>query len=149
METPKPEIEVAQKFADGVHAVKPNQMLAYNLSPSFNWTASGLTEDQIATFIPTLAKMGYCWQFITLAGFHLSSLVCEIFSREISSQNMMKYVDLVQRQEAKEKVDQLKHQKWSGVDLRDKEVEMSSPFNVSTKANSEGITEVQFKSSKL
>jgi isocitrate lyase len=58
-------------------------------------------------------------------------------------------VTLIQRAERKENVDQLKHQKWSGVDLRDKEVELSSPFEVSTKANSEGITEVQFRNSKL
>lgn len=149
METPKPELDIARAFAEGIHAVKPHQMLAYNLSPSFNWDASGLTEEEIASFIPDLAKMGYCWQFITLAGFHLNSLMTEIFSREISSQNMMKYVELIQRAERKENVDQLKHQQWSGVDLRDKEVELSSPFEVSTKANSHGNTEVQFKSSKL
>lgn len=149
METPKPNLEVAKGFADGIHAEKPHQMLAYNLSPSFNWDASGMTEQEIAEFIPSLAKMGYSWQFITLAGFHLNSLMCEIFSREISTKNMMKYVELIQRAERRENVDQLKHQKWSGVDLRDKEVEMSSPFNVSTKANSEGNTEVQFKNAKL
>ena len=149
METPKPNLELAKGFAAGIHAEKPHQMLSYNLSPSFNWDSSGMTEKEIASFIPDLAKNGYCWQFITLAGFHLNSLMCEIFSREISSQNMMKYVELIQRPEAKEKVEQLRHQKWSGVDLRDKEVELSSPFNVGTKANSEGITEVQFKNAKL
>jgi len=149
METPKPLMDLAKGFADGIHAKMPNQMLSYNLSPSFNWDASGMTEEEIAGFIPNLAKMGYCWQFITLGGFHLNSLMTEIFSREIATQNMMKYVELIQRAERKENVAQLQHQKWSGVDLRDKEVEMSSPFNVSTKANSEGCTEEQFKSSKL
>ena len=108
-----------------------------------------MTEPEISSFIPDLAKLGYCWQFITLAGFHLNSLMCEIFSREYSSQDMMKYVELIQRAERKEGVDQLKHQKWSGIELRDKEVELSSPFDVATKANSAGITEEQFKSSKL
>lgn len=149
METPKPDLELAKGFADGIHAVKPTQMLSYNLSPSFNWDASGLTEDEISKFIPNLGKMGYCWQFITLAGFHLNALMSEIFSREIASQNMMRYVELIQRAEKKENVDQLKHQKWSGVDLRDKEVELSSPFEVGTKANSFGNTEVQFKNAKL
>jgi isocitrate lyase len=149
METPLPDLKLAKGFADGIHAVKPHQMLSYNLSPSFNWDASGMSEEEISQFIPTLGKMGYCWQFITLAGFHLNSLMTEIFAREISSQNMMKYVELIQRAEKKENVAQLKHQQWSGVDLRDKEVELSSPFNVSTKANSEGCTEVQFGESKL
>ena len=44
METPKPEISVAKEFADGVHAENPNVMLAYNLSPSFNWDSSGMTD---------------------------------------------------------------------------------------------------------
>lgn len=149
METPKPDLKLAKGFADGIHAEKPDQMLAYNLSPSFNWDASGMNEEEIAAFIPSLGKMGYCWQFITLAGFHLNSLMCEIFSREIATQNMMRYVELIQRAERKESVDQLMHQKWSGVDLRDKEVELSSPFTVGTKANQAGITESQFGTSKL
>jgi isocitrate lyase len=94
METPKPEYEVAKGFAEGIRAVRPNQMLAYNLSPSFNWEASGMTEQEITDFIPNLAKIGYCWQFITLAGFHLNSLMTEIFSREIAKQDMMKYVQV-------------------------------------------------------
>ena len=105
METPKPSLEVAKGFADGIHAVKPNQMLSYNLSPSFNWDNSGMSEKEISQFIPALAQMGYCWQFITLAGFHLNSLMCEIFSREISTQNMLRYVELIQRAERKEDVD--------------------------------------------
>lgn len=61
METPKPDLSVAQEFADGIHAEKPDLFLAYNLSPSFNWDASGLTDEDISKFIPNLGKMGYCW----------------------------------------------------------------------------------------
>ncbi|CAE7821495.1 icl-1, partial [Symbiodinium necroappetens] len=46
------------------------EMLAYNLSPSFNWDTAGMTDAQMESFIWDLAKLGFCWQFITLAGFH-------------------------------------------------------------------------------
>lgn len=80
METPTPDLTVAKEFADGIFAENPNLMLAYNLSPSFNWEAAGLTDEQISTFIPDLAQMGYCWQFITLAGFHLNALGTEVLA---------------------------------------------------------------------
>ena len=68
METKKPVYAQAKEFADGVLSVHPQIMLAYNLSPSFNWDAAGITDNQIKTFIDDLAKLGFCWQFITLAG---------------------------------------------------------------------------------
>merc|ERR1712039_189242 len=70
METGKPILSQAQQFATEVRAAVPHQMLAYNLSPSFNWDSSGMTDAQMESFIWDLAKMGFCWQFITLAGFH-------------------------------------------------------------------------------
>ncbi len=73
----------------------------------------------------------------------------EVLAREYKDMNMLSYVNLIQRKEKIEKVDQLKHQTWSGVELRDKEMEISTPFNVSTKATSEGNTEVQFNNAKL
>ena len=149
METPTPDLQVAKEFSEGVFAENPNLMLSYNLSPSFNWEASGLNDQQIKEFIPALAKLGYCWQFITLAGFHLNALMTEIIAKQLAEKNMLAYVDLIQRQEKTHNVDQLKHQKWSGVELRDREVELSQPYDVSTKATGEGITEVQFKDAKL
>merc|ERR1712151_532337 len=70
METGKPILSQAVQFAKAVRAVVPHQMLAYNLSPSFNWDASGMTDAEMESFIWDLAKLGFCWQFITLAGFH-------------------------------------------------------------------------------
>lgn len=69
METSNPDIGQAREFAQAIHEVYPDQMLAYNCSPSFNW-ASKLTENQMLTFREELAEMGYKFQFITLAGFH-------------------------------------------------------------------------------
>merc|ERR1740121_1847719 len=70
METGKPILSQATKFAQEVRAAVPHQMLAYNLSPSFNWDSAGMTDAQMESFIWDLAKLGFCWQFITLAGFH-------------------------------------------------------------------------------
>ena len=68
METKSPIYDQAKEFATGVHSVVPEAMLAYNLSPSFNWDASGMTDNQMSSFIQDLGKLGFCWQFITLAG---------------------------------------------------------------------------------
>jgi isocitrate lyase len=69
METSLPDLEVARTFAEAIKAQYPDQMLAYNCSPSFNWKAH-LDDATIAKFQKELAAMGYRFQFITLAGFH-------------------------------------------------------------------------------
>ena len=68
-ETGKPDLAYAKAFADAIHAKFPGKMLAYNCSPSFNWKKN-LDDATIATFQSELGKMGYKFQFITLAGFH-------------------------------------------------------------------------------
>jgi isocitrate lyase len=68
-ETSEPNLKEAQRFADAIHEKFPGKMLAYNCSPSFNWRKK-LDHDTIANFQQSLAKMGYRFQFITLAGFH-------------------------------------------------------------------------------
>jgi len=65
METAKPILAQAKEFSEGVHAVHPNQMLAYNLSPSFNWDAAGLNEKQMKSYVWELGQLGFAWQFIT------------------------------------------------------------------------------------
>ncbi|MCT7943155.1 isocitrate lyase [Shewanella holmiensis] len=68
-ETAKPCLEEAKKFADAIHAQYPDQLLAYNCSPSFNWKKN-LDDATIAKFQQELSNMGYKYQFITLAGIH-------------------------------------------------------------------------------
>jgi isocitrate lyase len=68
METSKPDLDVAREFAEGIKNVYPDQMLAFNCSPSFNWREN-LDDSTIAKFGKELAAMGYRFQFITLAGF--------------------------------------------------------------------------------
>ena len=69
METSTPDLDEAREFAEAIKAEYPDQMLAYNCSPSFNWRAR-LDDATIAKFQKELAAMGYRFQFITLAGFH-------------------------------------------------------------------------------
>ena len=165
-ETAKPILADAQRLAQGVEGVygpgeKP--YLAYNLSPSFNWDASGMTDAQVMasspspptcatlaaprvsrqprrcavllararpghqdcaaagadlgcgqmrTFCGDLGKLGFVWQFVTLAGFHLSSLGANRLCRTLTAeQSMLGYVEGIQRPERNEGVDTLTHQR--------------------------------------
>merc|ERR1719355_456994 len=119
METGKPILSQAQKFSSEVKAAWPHQMLAYNLSPSFNWDSAGMTDAQMESFIWDLAKLGFCWQFITLAGFHCDALSIDLFARNYSKRGALAYVSMIQREERKHGVETLTHQKWSGADYVD------------------------------
>jgi len=59
METPKPNYEVAKRFSDLVKAYHPTKMLVYNLSPSFNWSGAGISDQEIANFCDDIGKLGY------------------------------------------------------------------------------------------
>jgi isocitrate lyase len=144
METKIPDVQDAAQFAHGVHAVHPHQMLAYNLSPSFNWDASGMSDAQMARFNDDLGRLGYVWQFITLAGFHSNGLIITQLAREFGDRGMLAYVERIQRQERKDKIELLTHQKWSGAELVDQMVNVASGGVSSTAAMGEGVTEAQF-----
>merc|ERR1719160_619580 len=144
METGKPILSQAQKFAAEVKAAVPHQMLAYNLSPSFNWDSSGMTDAQMESFIWDLAKLGFCWQFITLAGFHCDALSIDNFARNYAKRGMGAYVNLIQRKEREFKVETLTHQKWSGAEIMDGMLGVVSGGTSSTGIMSAGVTEKQF-----
>jgi isocitrate lyase len=93
METSTPDLSVAAEFADAIHAVYPDQMLAYNCSPSFNWRAN-LDDATIAKFQKELAAMGYKFQFITLAGFHALNHSMFALARGYAEEGMPAYVRL-------------------------------------------------------
>jgi len=143
MECAMANVHEAQEFAEGVHSKCPNQLLAYNCSPSFNWDASGMTDKEMMDFQTTIAKMGYVWQFITLAGFHLDSLMATRFARDYETRYMLAYVEMIQRPERAEKVETLTHQKWSGANYMDTYQGLVSAL-AATKAQQEGSTEAQF-----
>lgn len=111
METSRPSVAQARDFAHGIHATHPHQMLAYNLSPSFNWDAAGMSDAEIANFQHELAHLGFTWHFITLAGFHCDALVATELAREYGRRGILAYVEIVQREEHRKKVDVLTHQR--------------------------------------
>ena len=119
-------------------------MLAYNLSPSFNWDASGMSDLQLSAFNDDLGRLGYCWQFITLAGFHSNGLAVTKISRSFADEGMIAYVRDVQREERDGEVELLTHQRWSGAELVDRMVTIASGGTSSTAAMGEGVTESQF-----
>eukprot|EP00494_Astrolonche_serrata_P029098 UN29365 len=113
METKKPGIKTATAFANAIKSVHPNQYLCYNLSPSFNWDACGMTDEELGTYQTRLGKLGYVWQFITLAGFHFDSLACDRFARNYAKDYMLAYVRDIQRCERNENRGNLNTSKWS------------------------------------
>ncbi|CAE7873646.1 unnamed protein product [Symbiodinium microadriaticum] len=144
METGKPILAQATQFAKEVRAAVPHQMLAYNLSPSFNWDTAGMTDAQMESFIWDLAKLGFCWQFITLAGFHCDALNIDLFAKEYSKRGAAAYVQMIQRKEREHKVETLTHQKWSGSEIVDEMGNIVSGGLSSTGIMSAGVTEKQF-----
>lgn len=144
MESKLPDYKQAQEFADGVHAVWPEQKLAYNLSPSFNWKTAMPRHEQEA-YIRRLAQLGYCWQFITLAGLHTTALISDQFAKAYSKVGMRAYCELVQEPEMETGVDVVKHQKWSGANYVDELQKMVTGGISSTAAMGAGVTEDQFK----
>ncbi|KAK9225958.1 hypothetical protein WN943_011004 [Citrus x changshan-huyou] len=145
METASPDLAECTKFAGGIKSKHPEIMLAYNLSPSFNWDASGMTDEEMKDFIPRIAKLGFCWQFITLAGFHADALVVDTFAKDYARRGMLAYVERIQREERNNGVDTLAHQKWSGANYYDKYLKTVQGGISSTAAMGKGVTEDQFK----
>ncbi|MGI5499762.1 isocitrate lyase [Lentzea sp. CA-135723] len=101
METSKPDLEVARAFAEAIKAEYPDQLLAYNCSPSFNWRKH-LDDATIAKFQRELGHMGYKFQFITLAGFHSLNHSMFELARGYAETGMTAYVDLQEREFASE-----------------------------------------------
>ncbi len=101
VETGEPDIELARRFAEAIHARYPGKKLAYNCSPSFNWKRH-LDDEQIATFQADLAALGYAFQFITLAGFHAVNHSMFALARGYAERAMSAYVELQEAEFAAE-----------------------------------------------
>jgi isocitrate lyase len=97
-ETGKPDLAFAKAFAEAIHVQHPGKLLAYNCSPSFNWKKN-LSDDEIAVFQEELAKLGYKYQFITLAGIHSMWYNMFDLAREYKDHGMKAYVEKVQEPE--------------------------------------------------
>ena len=89
METKTADLHDAKKFADAIHAVYPDKMLAYNLSPSFNWDTTGMNDDQMRAFPIELGKMGFVFNFITYGGHQIDGLASEEFATALRQDGML------------------------------------------------------------
>jgi len=100
-ETSKPDLDQARRYAEAIHAEFPDQLLAYNCSPSFNWKAN-LDDATMKTFREELGAMGYKFQFITLAGWHALNLSMFDLSRDYKAEGMYAYSQMQEREFADE-----------------------------------------------
>ena len=116
-ETSKPCLKEAKQFADAVRGAYPEQMLAYNCSPSFNWKQHISSDTEIAEFQKELGKLGFKFQFITLAGFHTTNFAVFDFAKEYKENGMLAFSNLQQKEMEYQKhgFTTVKHQAEVGV----------------------------------
>lgn len=89
METKTADLEDARRFAKAIHAEYPDKMLAYNLSPSFNWDTTGLGDDEMRRFPEDLGKLGFVFNFITYGGHQIDGLAAEEFATALREDGML------------------------------------------------------------
>ncbi len=89
METKTADLDDARQFADAIHAVFPDKMLAYNLSPSFNWDSTGMSDEKMQSFPEELGKMGFVFNFITYGGHQIDGVAAEEFATALKQEGML------------------------------------------------------------
>lgn len=89
METKTADLADAKEFADAVHAVYPDKMLAYNLSPSFNWDTTGMSDEQMRAFPEEIGKMGFVFNFMTYGGHQIDGVAAEEFATALRQDGML------------------------------------------------------------
>jgi isocitrate lyase len=144
-ETAKPDLEEAKKFAEAIHKKFPGKLLAYNCSPSFNWKKN-LDMETMKQFQSELGKMGYKFQFITLAGFHLNNYATFKLAQEYKRDGMAAYSELQEAEFAAEKdgYTSTKHQREAGTSYFDAVSQALTGGESSTTAMAGSTEEDQF-----
>jgi isocitrate lyase len=144
-ETAKPNLNEAKKFADSIHEKFPMKLLAYNCSPSFNWKKN-LSDNEIATFQNEIGKMGYKFQFITLAGFHAQNFAIFDLAKKYKKDGMAAYSKLQQQEFDREKdgYTATKHQREVGTSYFDAVSNTISAGKSSTTAMKDSTETDQF-----
>lgn len=148
-ETSHPNLEEAKQFADAIHAKFPGKLLAYNCSPSFNWKAK-LDEETIAKYQVELGKMGYKFQFVTLAGFHALNHSMFELAHDYKDHGMAAYSKLQQAEFASEAkgYTATRHQREVGTGYFDEVSQIISGGTSSTTAMKGSTETAQFQSVK-
>ncbi|KAF2160462.1 hypothetical protein M409DRAFT_29083 [Zasmidium cellare ATCC 36951] len=144
LETGDPSVKTAASFAKDIHDVVPDKKLVYNLSPSFNWSAHGFSDEDLKNFIWDLAKHGFVLQLISLAGLHSTATITNELAKAYKTEGMKAYVEIVQRREKEGVCDVLTHQKWSGANYLDGIIGAIQAGSSSSKSMGEGNTEGTF-----
>src|SRR5205807_337172 len=140
-ETSGPDLDEARYFAKAIHERFPGKLLAYNCSSSFNWRKK-LDPETIATFQSELARMGYRFQFVTLAGFHTLNLAMFQLARDYQAHGMAAYSELQDEEFAAREVGYraIEHQAFVGTEYFD-EVSQVISGGTSSTLSMEGSTE--------
>ena len=144
-ETATPNIAEAKRFADAIHEQYPDQLLAYNCSPSFNWKKH-LSDAEIASFQKEIGAMGYKFQFITLAGFHAQNMAVFDLADKYRTQGMSAYSEVQQAEfaAADRGYTAVKHQREVGASYFDAVSTIVSAGTSTTKAIEGSTEEEQF-----
>lgn len=147
-ETSEPNLEEARIFAEAIHEKFPGKLLAYNCSPSFNWKKK-LDDETIEKFQSELGKMGYKFQFVTLAGFHALNHSMFELARGYKERGMAAYSELQQAEFDSEKFGYTatRHQREVGTGYFDEVAQVVSGGNSSTTALKGSTEEEQFTNS--
>ncbi|MGA8545195.1 MAG: isocitrate lyase ICL2 [Mycobacterium sp.] len=142
METKTADLVDAREFADAIHAEFPDQMLAYNLSPSFNWDTTGMTDDEMRAFPEELGKMGFVFNFITYGGHQIDGVAAEEFATSLRQDGMLALARLQRKMRLVESPYRTP-QTLVGGPRSDAALAASSGRTATTKAMGEGSTQHQ------
>jgi len=142
METNTANLAEAKHFAHAIHAVYPDKMLAYNLSPSFNWDTTGMSEEEMRNFPKELGKLGFVFNFITYGGHQIDGLVAEEFATALRQDGILALAR-VQRKFRLLNSPYRTPQTLVGGPRLDAALAASSGRTATTKAMGKGSTQVQ------
>jgi isocitrate lyase len=142
METKTADLEDARTFAEAIHAIHPAKMLAYNLSPSFNWDTTGMSEDEMRRFPEELGKLGFVFNFITYGGHQIDGLAAEEFTTALRDDGMLALARLQRKLRLVESPYRTP-QTLVGGPRGDAALAAASGLTATTKAMGAGSTQVQ------
>jgi isocitrate lyase len=142
METKTADLADARQFAEAIHAVYPDKMLAYNLSPSFNWDTTGMTDEEMKAFPEEIGKMGFVFNFITYGGHQVDGVASEEFATSLKQDGMLALARLQRKMRLVESPYRTP-QTLVGGPRSDAALAASSGRTATTKAMGEGSTQHQ------
>jgi len=142
METKTADLAEAREFAEAIHTEFPDQMLAYNLSPSFNWDTTGMSDEEMKRFPEELGKMGFVFNFITYGGHQIDGVAAEEFATALKQDGMLALARLQRKMRLVESPYRTP-QTLVGGPRSDAALQASSGRTATTKAMGKGSTQHQ------